>query len=88
MAWSGTAPIERVEVSVAGGPWQKARLVGVAAAYSWQQWEFLASGLRPGEVTIRARAADLAGRVQPERPEWNRLGYGANFIHEIQILAG
>jgi DMSO/TMAO reductase YedYZ molybdopterin-dependent catalytic subunit len=87
VAWSGAAPVARVEVSVAGGPWRKARLVGVAAAHGWQQWEFLASGLRPGEVTIRARAADLAGRVQPERPEWNRLGYAANFIHEIQALA-
>ena len=38
VAWSGAAPIERVEVSVAGGRWQKARLVGVAAAHGWQQW--------------------------------------------------
>jgi DMSO/TMAO reductase YedYZ molybdopterin-dependent catalytic subunit len=88
VAWSGSAPIARVEVSVAGGPWRKARLVGAPPAHGWQQWEFLASDLPPGEVTIRARAADLAGRVQPERPEWNRLGYGANFIHEIQVLAG
>jgi len=86
VAWSGAAPIVRVEVSVAGGPWQKARLVGTPAVYGWQQWEFLASGLEPGQVSIRARAADLAGRVQPERPEWNRLGYGANFIHEVQVL--
>jgi len=86
VAWSGAAPIVRVEVSVAGGPWQKARLVGAPAVYGWQQWELLASGLEPGEASIRARAADLAGRVQPERPEWNRLGYGANFIHEVQVL--
>jgi DMSO/TMAO reductase YedYZ molybdopterin-dependent catalytic subunit len=84
VAWSGAAPIERVEVSVAGGPWQKARLVGLAAAHGWQQWEFLAVGLGPGEVSIRARATDLAGQVQPEQPEWNRRGYAANFIHEIR----
>jgi DMSO/TMAO reductase YedYZ molybdopterin-dependent catalytic subunit len=86
VAWSGAAPIERVDVSVAGGPWQKARLVGVAAAHGWQQWEFLATGLKPGEASIRARATDLAGQVQPEQPEWNRLGYGANFIHEVRVL--
>lgn len=86
VAWSGAAPIVRVEVSVADGPWQKARLVGAPAAHGWQEWEFLASGLEPGVVSIRARAADLAGRVQPDRPEWNRLGYGANFIHEVQVL--
>jgi DMSO/TMAO reductase YedYZ molybdopterin-dependent catalytic subunit len=86
VAWSGAAPIARVEVSVADGPWQKARLVGMPAAHGWQQWEFLASGLRPGEARIRARASDLAGRSQPEQPEWNRRGYAANFIHEVGVL--
>ena len=85
VAWSGAAPIARVEVSVADGPWQKARLVGSPSAHGWQQWEFLASGLRPGEVRIRARASDLAGRSQPEQPEWNRRGYAANFIHEVGV---
>ena len=87
VAWSGSAPVARVEVSVAGGPWRKARLIGAPAAHGWQQWEFLAGGLRPGDVTVRARATDLAGRVQPGRPEWNRLGYGTNFIHEVRVLA-
>jgi DMSO/TMAO reductase YedYZ molybdopterin-dependent catalytic subunit len=86
VAWSGAAPIARVDVSVADGPWQRARLVGgVPHAHGWQQWEFLATGLGPGQVRIRARATDLAGRVQPEQPEWNRLGYGANFIHEVTV---
>jgi DMSO/TMAO reductase YedYZ molybdopterin-dependent catalytic subunit len=85
VAWSGGAPIARVDVSVAGSQWQKARLVGAPEAHGWQQWEFLATGLEPGEVTIRARAADMAGRVQPEQPEWNRLGYGGNFIHQIRV---
>lgn len=85
VAWSGAAPIDRVDVSVAGGRWQKARLTGAQEVAGWQEWEFLASGLAPGEVTIRARASDLAGQVQPERPEWNRRGYGANFIHEVQV---
>jgi DMSO/TMAO reductase YedYZ molybdopterin-dependent catalytic subunit len=86
VAWSGAAPIARVEVSVADGPWQKARLVGTPAPHGWQQWEFLASGLRPGQAQIRARASDLAGRSQPEQPEWNRRGYAANFIHEVGVV--
>jgi DMSO/TMAO reductase YedYZ molybdopterin-dependent catalytic subunit len=85
VAWSGAAPVERVEVSVGGGPWRRACLVGAPGAHAWHQWEFLASGLPPGETSIRARAADLAGDVQPERPEWNRLGYGANFIDEVRV---
>jgi DMSO/TMAO reductase YedYZ molybdopterin-dependent catalytic subunit len=86
VAWSGAAPIARVEVSVAGGPWQRARLVGAPAVHGWQRWEFLADGLPPGEAAIRARAADMVGRVQPERPEWNHLGYGVNSAHEIRVL--
>jgi DMSO/TMAO reductase YedYZ molybdopterin-dependent catalytic subunit len=86
VAWSGAAPITRVDVSVAGGPWQKSRLTGVPEPHGWQSWEYLASGLGPGEVTFRARAADLSGEVQAEQPEWNRLGYGANFIHEARAV--
>ena len=85
VAWSGAAPIDRVEVSVAGGPWQKARLCGVAAAHGWQPWELVAVGLPPGEVSIRARARDLTGAVQPDQPQRNRLGYEANFLHEITL---
>jgi DMSO/TMAO reductase YedYZ molybdopterin-dependent catalytic subunit len=86
VAWSGAAPIARVEVSVAGGPWQKARLVGSAGAHGWQQWEFLAAGLASGPTRIRARAHDLTGAVQPDQPAWNRLGYAANFVHEVRTL--
>jgi hypothetical protein len=32
---------------------------------------------------VRARATDAAGRTQPERAEWNRLGYGNNSIHAV-----
>jgi len=39
-----------------------------------------------GETTLRARATDLAGRTQPERPHWNRLGYGANAIQNVSLL--
>jgi hypothetical protein len=36
-------------------------------------------------VEICARAADLANRIQPEVPEWNRLGYGNNAIQRIHV---
>ena len=85
VAWSGAAPIARVEVSVDGGLWRQARLAGTAEPHGWQQWELPVCGLDRGETSIRARAGDLAGRVQPDLPEWNRLGYGANFIHEVRV---
>lgn len=86
MAWSGAAPISRVDVSVGGGPWQAARLVGERHRHSWQWWELLIRLEDPGPTTVRARATDLAGRVQPERPEWNPLGYGANAIQELEVV--
>jgi DMSO/TMAO reductase YedYZ molybdopterin-dependent catalytic subunit len=83
VAWSGAAPIARVEVSVDGGDWREARLVGERKRYSWQWWELIARFERQGDVTLRARATDLAGRDQPEHAEWNKLGYGNNGIHEV-----
>jgi len=85
VAWSGAAPIARVDVSVNGGDWQEARLVSERNRYSWQWWELMTRVERSGDLTIRARATDLAGRTQPERAEWNRLGYGNNAIQEIPI---
>jgi DMSO/TMAO reductase YedYZ molybdopterin-dependent catalytic subunit len=85
VAWSGAAAISRVEVSVDGSPWQPARLVGERSRYSWQWWELITQVERKGSITIRARATDFAGRVQPERAEWNRLGYGNNTIHDVPI---
>ena len=86
VAWSGAAPIGRVEVSVADGAWHEASLVGESSTHGWQWWEHQAAAGRPGETTIRARATDLAGNQQPAQPEWNRLGYGGNFIHEVTVL--
>lgn len=85
VAWSGAAAIARVEVTVGGGAWQLARLVGERNPQSWQWWELITQVDQPGPLTIRARATDLAGRVQPERVEWNRLGYGNNSIQQTAI---
>jgi DMSO/TMAO reductase YedYZ molybdopterin-dependent catalytic subunit len=88
VAWSGPAPIARVEVSVGGDPWQEARLVGDRHRHSWQWWELITRLERPGATTLRARATDLAGRTQPELPEWNHLGYGNNALQEVPIRVG
>ncbi len=88
VAWSGAAPIARVEVSIGHQPWQEARLVGERNRHSWQWWELLTRIAESGTTTVRARATDLAGRTQPEQQEWNRLGYGNNVIHQLPIHVG
>lgn len=85
VAWSGAAPVARVDVSVNGGPWQEARLVGERSRTRWQWWEHLLRVDDPGTLEIRARATDMAHRTQPESPEWNRLGYGNNATQSIRV---
>jgi anti-anti-sigma factor len=85
VAWSGAAPIARVEVSIGDGPWQNARLVGERKRHSWQGWELIARLEQPGSIVISARATDMASRTQPDSPEWNRLGYGNNAIQKVWV---
>jgi len=85
VAWSGAAPIARVEVSIGGGLWENARLIGPPRRYSWQGWELIARLEHPGSTVIAARATDMASRTQADSPEWNRLGYGNNAIQKIRI---
>ena len=86
VAWSGAAPIDTVEVRIGSGPWQNARLIGQQHRHSWRWWELLTRIDSPGETTLQARATDLAGRTQPDRPHWNRLGYGGNAVQNVPLL--
>jgi DMSO/TMAO reductase YedYZ molybdopterin-dependent catalytic subunit/rhodanese-related sulfurtransferase len=84
LAWSGAAPIARVEVRVGDRPWQYGQLIGTRSRYCWQPWQLITRVDR-GETTIQARATDLAGHTQPETPDENRWGYGNNSIQEVVI---
>ena len=86
-AWSGTGPVTKVEVSLTGeGDWQPARLDPAAPGdFGWQDWSFTWDGIGVGRHTLRARATDAAGNVQPDVPPWNRLGYGNNAIEVIYV---
>jgi DMSO/TMAO reductase YedYZ molybdopterin-dependent catalytic subunit len=66
VAWSGAAPIARVEISIDDGPWQQTTLLGERQRGHWQWWQLPVRFDRPGTMQVRARATDLAGRTQPE----------------------
>jgi DMSO/TMAO reductase YedYZ molybdopterin-dependent catalytic subunit len=77
-AWSGTGPITHVHVSLTGeGDWHEAQLEPAQGPHQWQDWSFDWKAA-PGRHTLRARATDADGNVQPDVPPWNRLGYGNN----------
>ena len=85
-AWSGTGPITRVDVSLTGeGDWQPAQLEPARSEHEWQDWSFTWDAITVGRHTVRARATDAAGNVQPDVPPWNRLGYGNNAIEVIYV---
>jgi hypothetical protein len=79
------APAVDREVRVDDAPWQPATLVGERHRHGWQWWQLSARLARPGGITIRSRATDLAGRTQPDQPQWNPLGYANNAVHEVRL---
>jgi hypothetical protein len=79
--WSGTGPVTNVDISLTGeSDWLPAHVETPKGPYQWQNWSFEWQPEEPGRQSIRARATDAAGNVQPEVPIWNRLGYGNNAI--------
>ena len=64
-AWG--APVGRVEVSIDGQPFRPARLQRQLSGgeHSWRFWTYDWGTPAAGEHTIRSRAIDTAGNVQP-----------------------
>src|SRR5215203_60381 len=79
-AWSGAGPITEVGLSFIGeSEWSPAVVEPPQTPYEWQDWRYTWEAT-PGRHSLRARATDAAGNVQPDVPPWNRIGYGNNAI--------
>lgn len=86
-AWAQNTGVSAVQVSLDGGPWQRARLGEVTSRDTWRQWSLPLTGLAPGDHTVRARAVDREGHVQtseqaPVAPD------GASGWHERSFTVG
>jgi sulfite dehydrogenase len=79
VAFSGTAPVKRVEVSTDGGrSWREAKFIGPdLGRFAWRQFA-LQVDLPAGRYTLASRATDAAGNVQPEARVENLHGYNNN----------
>jgi DMSO/TMAO reductase YedYZ molybdopterin-dependent catalytic subunit len=65
VAWAQHKGIDAVEVRVAKGPWQQARLAAVPGIDTWRQWVYDWNvDVRPGNYLIEARATDNTGYTQ------------------------
>jgi DMSO/TMAO reductase YedYZ molybdopterin-dependent catalytic subunit len=84
-AWSGWAPIERVEVSADGGvSWGDAELGDAVSPYAWTGWRYEWDAA-PGEHELSCRATDAAGNTQPTESEWNLGGYCNNAVQRVRV---
>ncbi len=62
--------LESVEVSIDGGPWQRAQLDPRNTQYSWKLFTYEWNNPSAGEHTIVSRATDVTGHVQPTQDEF------------------
>jgi DMSO/TMAO reductase YedYZ molybdopterin-dependent catalytic subunit len=87
-AWSGHAPIVRVEVSTDGGvTWAQAELDAepdAAARWAWRGWTYQWSASE-GRHVLTARATDADGNSQPTTPAWNRGGFANNVVQLVPV---
>ncbi|HJU52644.1 MAG TPA: sulfite oxidase [Acidimicrobiia bacterium] len=82
-AWSGQAPITKVEVGV-DGQWSEATLGSSMGDYAWRGWSFLWNA-EPGDHELACRASDGAGNIQPLEAPWNYQGMGNNVVQRLVV---
>ncbi|AYF79234.1 oxidoreductase [Nocardia yunnanensis] len=66
VAWAQHRGIARVEIQVDDQPWQPVRLATEYSTDTWRQWTWTWQAT-PGTHTLRVRATDATGAVQPEQ---------------------
>ena len=85
-AWSGHAPISRVEISSDdGATWNEAELGPQRERYAWRQWTYEWHAA-PGSYLLAARATDAAGHTQPVEQPWNRQGMASNTVQRVPVV--
>jgi DMSO/TMAO reductase YedYZ molybdopterin-dependent catalytic subunit len=86
LAWSGSATVERVDISTdAGESWLPAYFTSRAQPYAWRHWEFGWDPDAAGSYNLQSRATDVHGDTQPVEANWNRLGYANNAIVSVDV---
>lgn len=86
-AWSGMAPVTRVEFSAdAGASWVEATLGNAVSPYAWHAWTHSWDATEPGVYELCVRATDAAGNSQPISQDWNLEGVQNNAVQRVRAL--
>jgi sulfane dehydrogenase subunit SoxC len=84
-AWSGWAPVSKVEVSIDGGDtWEPADLEPAQASHGWARWTWTWQS-ELGSYVLACRATDASGRTQPLGQRWSRGGFANNTIQRVPV---
>jgi len=86
-AWSGWAPVDRVEISVDdGASWALAELDPPTDEWAWRAWSFPWQAASPGRYVVSARATDATARTQPQDQPWNRGGFANTSPQRVEVV--
>ena len=84
VAWAQNRGIEKVEVAIDGGGWQRAELGPGAGVDYWRQWFFRWKDAQPGQHMLAVRATSSEGEVQtPARAD--SFPDGSSGIQSISV---
>jgi DMSO/TMAO reductase YedYZ molybdopterin-dependent catalytic subunit len=86
VAWDQHVGVSRVEVQVDDGAWVAARLASVPSTDTWRQWVLPWTPAAAGAHTLRVRAVDAGGSVQPATRR-DPFPSGATGLHTITVRA-
>src|SRR6267154_1425402 len=87
-AWAGETDVTEVAVSTDGGrSWAEAEFLDPVRRHAWRRWKFgWLTPKEPGQYTLRARAKDANGTVQPDEHDWNYGSYVITHLLPIEVI--
>ncbi len=86
LAWDGGYGIRHVEVSLdEGKSWREADLGQDYGRFAFRPWNFRFTPMKPGVVTVMAKASNGIGQTQAEALIFNPAGYHNNVIRPLAV---
>ena len=70
-----------------GADWPLATLLGPETPFGWRLWEYEWTPPQPGRYSLRCRAIDTSGNVEPDMQQPDRESYLANWTIPTEVRA-